>query len=373
VLLVPAEVDDSPASPVLRKNSFTSQAQGWRRELEVQVTDAAGAFRFELARPGSYALQAVLGHTPLSVATAALTVNAEGPGEELELVLPRGGRLQGRVLGSPEATLAGLRLWARPVDAASPPLGYDPGLLTAVALGADGSFELGPLAAGSVRVFLVLPESSVDHPAFSNDRLGGAVELGTAEVLEDGTTRADFACAGLPGRLALTVLVNDAPAAGLDVTLRPADAQDPTELRAVTDAGGTCAPILAFPGSYRVHLRDVERGWSTWLAEAVLLPGASSVERTLVLTVAHETLFCTQAGGEPLVDEWVTVLVASDPYSSWEQVTARRTDEHGRLELALPPGEYALQRGRLEPFRDPPTSVPLTWTESGPLETRIQL
>jgi hypothetical protein len=68
----------------------------------------------------------------------------------------------------------------------------------------------------------------------------------------------------------------------------------------------------------------------------------------------------------------VTVLRAADAPRRWEQVSARQTDALGRVELVLPPGEYALQRGRYKPSAEPET-VPLTWTATGPLVTGVEL
>ena len=48
------------------------------------------------------------------------------------------------------------------------------------------------------------------------------------------------------------------------------------------------------------------------------------------------------------------------------------TDANGHLVLGLLAGEYGILRGHY-PNEGKPTTVPLTWTASGPLQARVQL
>jgi hypothetical protein len=366
-LLAPAEADDSPASPVLAANAFTGDPARFRRELETRTSDEDGAFRFELPSPGTYALEARSGPV-LSVASAACAVTVDAPAPEVELVVPRGGTLAGRILVPEGAAVSGLRAWAM-LDGE---LGYDAQYETAAELGADGRFVLAQLVAGTHRVFLMLPEYA--HGSVrANGRVSGAVELGTVEVLEGVTTEVELdARARFPGQLVLTVLVDGAPAAGFDVVLQHTDWPGGLAPRAATDANGSTPPIAAFPGRYRVRVVAVDQGWNERWPEPVLVTSAELTELTLHVATARATLACSGAGGQPLAGEWVTVLRAADAPRRWEQVSARQTDALGRVELVLPPGEYALQRGRYKPSAEPET-VPRTWTATGPLVTGVEL
>lgn len=193
------------------------------------------------------------------------------------------------------------------------------------------------------------------------------------DVLEGQTTTADFVLGErVPGHVSLVVLVNGTPAPGLDVALRSVDTQDPTELRCTTDATGTSAPVQAFPGLYRVHLRDPEQGWNDWCPEQMLVVSGASVPRTVAIAVTSGTLECTQAGGLPLANETLTVLRASEHAGFWNPVATRQTDGLGRVELRLTPGDYALRRGEFQPFAEASVTVHLTWTASGPFSARVQ-
>ncbi|HEX6881810.1 MAG TPA: sigma-70 family RNA polymerase sigma factor [Planctomycetota bacterium] len=367
LLLQRAQVDDSATSPVLRKNSMTSNPETWRHELAAVESDASGAFRFELPRPGGYAVQVSQGS--LTRSSAALEVAAGAVVEGLELVLPRGGSVHGHMAAPAGASCPGLRAWACPVGAASGPLPFDPDLDTAVALGPDGAYALGSLPQGTVRVYLLLPEEASGTFVRQDDWISGAVELGTVEVLEGSATQADFAIgASFPGRAALEVRVNGVPTGGLGVVLRTGSAEHRSELSITTGADGRCE-LPAFPGTYSARVGDRGLGWSDGCPEQVTVTSAATTEAMLTITVASGALTCLR-GGQPLANEEVTVLRASEWPGYWDTLVVRRTDSQGRLDLLLTPGEYGLRRGEPGPEGTTPEAS-VTWSSTGPLQAQV--
>lgn len=166
VLLKPAAEDDSPASPILLRDffyhgEFDPEMAEYRREEAKTTSDAEGRFRFEIEAGNSYALCAFLPQNRmLATATASLSVDAEEPADDLELVLPATGRLRGRIRTPVEGIVPGLRVWAVQDDAVSL---FSPVKTAAFELAADGSYELGALACGrrtSISCYREGPSSS---------------------------------------------------------------------------------------------------------------------------------------------------------------------------------------------------------------------
>jgi len=367
LLLETAQVDDSAASPVLRKNSMVSDPEVWRHELAATVSDAAGAFRFELPHPGGYALQSSDG--PLTCSSAGFDVAAGATVEGVELVLPRGGSVHGHMSAPAGAACPGLRAWACPVGATTGPIPFDPDFASAVALGPGGAYELASLPPGTMRLYLLLPEEARSTFVRQDDWISGAVELGTVEVLEGSATQADFNIGGnFPGRAALQVRVNGVPTAGLDVVLRTGSGAQQSELSITSGADGLCE-LPAFPGTYRVRVGDRELGWSDWCAEQVTVTSAATTQAMPTITVASGALTCLRSG-QPLASEQVTVLRASEWPGFWDALVTRRTDAQGRLELVLTPGEYGLMRGVPGPETLTPDAS-ITWSSTGPLQAQV--
>ena len=371
-LVSPAEIDDSPDSPLLSWDGQSSDPRPFRHVREVVVTGADGAFHLQAPDPGPYFLLSTFGPL-LSCWSELIEVTPDEPPSDHEIVLPRGGSLQGRIAGPSEADYTGLRAWTCPTGELDRSSRRDPLLRTAVLLRPDGSYELGPVSPGAWDVLLLLPESSGARSVTrSGGRLSGSLPLGTVEVVDEQSVRGDFQVgASFPGRLVLTVLVNGAPAPGLEVSLRRVDGSDPGTSVTVTGPDGSSAPLVAFPGLYRAVVRDREQGWSEACPEEILVASSASSSHTLWITATRGALTCLGSDGQTLVDEPVTVCRLTGSSYSWRLVTTRKTDAEGRLELVLTPGEYSLQRGSYVPGQASPT-VPLSWTAGGPRDAHVR-
>jgi hypothetical protein len=368
-LLQPAEVDDSALSPILPSGSRSSVDERIRKQVDSVASDASGCFRFAIARAGKYVAHATQNGS--SVSSEVLQLSGAGR-EGLELVLARGGRLRGRLVGAGDASwerfLVGLRA---EIDPAIPPMARMQRNRQAAdsirPVGADGRFELGPLPAGAGTVQLHLPDmpSSRTGSSYSS---GSGLELGTVTLEEDKVLERDFDVFSLPGTLALDVTVNGAPAAGLRVQL-----SSPTgNLSGETDAQGTFGPRAAFAATWKVQIDDPEFGWRH-AAPALESRPASDTRVAVAIDVAEARLVLVDASsGEPLVGRSVGVFLERRPLGAFQE-----TDAAGGASFTLTPGEYKL-------VLDPPErpwnlegasvrSAVLTWTVTGPLAERVSL
>jgi hypothetical protein len=254
LLLRPAEVDDSPDSPVLTHNMFSSNAEYLRKEIDSAVSDASGHFRFVVPRAGAYVVHATQDGS--SVSSDVLELSGDGR-EGIELVLPRGGRLRGRLLADGEVSWAGFRVSFQPApgkgDSLAPRFAGDSICL----LEADGRFELGPVPAGSGVVRLQLPEERSSAAGAMSSPSSGQ-ELGTVTIEEGAVLERDFEVRDLPGMLVLVVRVNGVPTAGLRVQLSSSVAR----LSVETDAQGTYGPRATFATTWNARVEDRTAGWS---------------------------------------------------------------------------------------------------------------
>jgi RNA polymerase sigma-70 factor (ECF subfamily) len=365
-LVRPAAEADSPASPFLP--GVGAQVAGiFRSELDTTVTDAHGAFRFDLPAGGTFALRAALGDL-LETSTDSFTVDDGEQASEHDLVLPRGGWVRVTVGASSAACLDSMQVWAGPAEVL-PHQRFD--LRRALARPIRGAepIELGPLPPGLVRVHALLPDTHQRSKATSGSRVSGGRELAVLEVAEGATVEAQLVLDECPGDMTVEVRVDGSPAPGVSVTLVPVDPDECTRFEGVTDAEGRFGPVRAFPGEYTVHLSDRRAGWSFRHPTSVTCRPSAAVEVDLDVELVAGALVCTDAHGDALVAQQVTVLCLTDGGSS--HVVTRRTDAGGRLELQLVPGEYGLQLGAYLPRRS--EHVPFSWTASGPVPERVQL
>lgn len=387
LLLSPAVRGDSDASPILGPNSGTNDEGPYRKQLAAATTDADGAFHLDVPGPGPFLLRAS--------ASGALTFSPhftlDSSRADFELALPRPGSVRGRVRASAGSSFAGLGVWVAPLGLcvstgadADPLAGMEQvnqiseSLKYAVAaLSADGAFELAHLPPGPSKAYLVLTELVGHGFSLSANGIAGAVPLGALEIPAGGVLERDFDAQELPGSVTLLLRVNGAPAPFVQVTLTGDETLGWLQLEGRTDAEGRCGPLRAPVGVWSVFALDSGSAWSHHLPTPVVVESGRETHATLDVQVTSGSLLFVDAQGQPLSGESVTLLRASalDPQfgRAWEQVLVRKLDATARLSLQLVPGEYALQRGEFDPWEEPSSPVPLTWTATGPLSERVQL
>jgi len=108
-LLLPAEQEDSPTSPIQTKDMSVSGdgTSRYRREFASVPSDDDGRFRFAVARAGSYVVHVAADGSETSSDVFELT---DSGSEELVLVLPRGGRVRGSLRGPEGESCTGFRV-----------------------------------------------------------------------------------------------------------------------------------------------------------------------------------------------------------------------------------------------------------------------
>ena len=376
LLLRPAEVDDSPASPILNRHSSSSNESKYRKELDAATTDAGGRFELQLAAAGTFALFADQGGG-IKVATETFTV-AQGETKSVNLALPGSGRLVGRILASTGELPKGLRVWvlsADPDRAGTLPSRNLPTVKP------DGSFDSGLLKAGDVTVYLFPPANVQRGFSSSGGRPLGAAELGTVSIPDGEVVERDFTLAAeLPGTLRVTVRNHGQPLQSANLTLV---AEDGGRLIAVTDAEGRTGPIPAFPGTWTVHVTDPGGAWTHEHPTPVgLPPGAERLVDIDVQATEASLTFMDIGTDEPLAHRKIA-FAKFDPdrpeLPIWGNPST--TDGEGRFTVTLPPGEYRFVLDPVSPFEriqqgeEAPESreARVFWSVQGPDPERVQL
>jgi RNA polymerase sigma-70 factor (ECF subfamily) len=368
-LIQPAEKDDSAASPFLPGRGSRA-ASIFRGELDSTATDARGAFRFDLATGGAFALRAARGDL-LETSTEAFTVEEGTTRSDERLVLPHGGRIRA-ILDAPNAAcLAGMKVWAAPAES-RPHQRFDLGRKLACSVQPGVPVEIGPLPPGPVRVFALLPDTHQHGRTWSGSGISGGRELALLEVIDGETVEAQLVLDECPGDVTVEVRVNGVIGSGVSVTLLPVAQDDSTRFEGATGTDGRFGPVRAFGGEYEAYLSDRSAGWSLRHPRTFTCPAGSAALAILEVELASGALVCTDEHGLALAGQEVTVLrLAQD--GNRTHVVTRTADATGRVELTLVPGEYALQLGPYDPRPPRPDVVPFTWTASGPLEERVRL
>jgi 5-hydroxyisourate hydrolase-like protein (transthyretin family) len=356
LLLAPAREEDSDASPILGPNSFTSNDAKHRKQLAVTTSDDQGAFEFLIPAAGSYIVHAD-GGSGLAANSPVLALGAEESRTDLELVLPLGAAVSGRLI-APANALAGLRLWIGPVSPDAPFLDMNP---TARAVAADGSFHLDGLPAGTLEARLLLPFSDAWQFAWHT--------LGTLELAAGQTLSHDFTLTEAPGHLTLNATVNGAPHPGVRVTLtRQTDSHQQRIQTALGQDGALNAQPL-FAGTWSVLLADPGREWSV-RGPDILVPSSGAANASVAITLASGTLRFLDAQGQPLADKLIRYEL--DTPDEVGTIQTKKTDAEGRASFLLAPGDYLFSvftRGATEL----PPGTRLTWTSTGPTVSDVQL
>ncbi len=377
VALLPA----TPSNPNLAGWPVADRVM-FDRDSKTDTTDASGAFRFTIARPG----QVFVGAWTPNGAEVSSEILDLAPGQTrdgLELVLPRGGFVSGRILAPPGSSCAGLRLWIGPTGKLSI-AARGASDKTADELDADGRFEVGPIPPGPSTARLLLPVQ------FERSRLGltrhsdpTGIVLGMLEVVDGGRSQHDFSVPEFPGRIALDVAVNGAASAGLGINLTTTAGNDPSLVTGETDVHGRFGPTLAFAGSWNLVITDADEGWRYVHTTPLLVAAARENHAQIKLQLAEASLrFLEAESGAPLANRsiWLLGPRGIDPgaFAPWFQ---RKTDNEGRATWKLAAGEYRFHLdppGERLPYfptgsAEEEHTAPAIWTEEGPLVREIRL
>jgi len=338
------------------------------RGAEVAASSEARSHPVE--PPGGVLLDA----HPVSADGAERSPAERAPAEASVAAPGSGGWLRGRLTSALPFTWRGYRIGvsgavdltgdpeaiARAMARARPTLGP---------VGDDGRFELGPLSAGLVTVYLHGPGNAL----WRSTGHGEGDRQGIAQVrIEDGVVlERDFEVAELPGSLVVEARVNGVPTAGLEVEL----VRDlGGKLAGLTDAGGRFGPVPSFAAGFRIQVADRDAGWKhVHPARVELAPGGRVRTVVPIEVVRARVLFVARPSGEPLARRQVAVLDAAGLPLSW----GHATDDAGALALALPLGEYrfALGPDDAQEFAigSSNRSDVVPWSYQGPLVARVAL
>ncbi|MEQ1893133.1 MAG: carboxypeptidase-like regulatory domain-containing protein [Planctomycetota bacterium] len=357
LLLEPAAVDDSEASPVLPMNASSGDPERWRRQVGIALTAEDGSFRLPLRTVGTYLVQARRS-AGVSVTSAPLTL---APGEsrgDLELVLASGATVRGRVHGPPGISLAGMNLWIAPRGLQGR---FDTFLKTPTVLSDDGTFALEGLPAGELGMLIDLPD--VQRSEFGEDSCSvqgsSPIQVDVLEIAADATLEREPSIAALVGTIALDVSVNGVPCPWARVRLQ----QNNQILDGRAGSSGHWGPMLAFAGEWTVTISDPAGAWTWSSPNPVSVAAGVQRSESLSIEFVRASLRITDEEGHPRIDQRLHIAHegARLPFAGG------KTDAEGRAELGLAPGRYRIS---LDPFEG---GVTVEWTASGPLVTELQL
>ncbi|MBI1381299.1 MAG: hypothetical protein GC161_09430 [Planctomycetaceae bacterium] len=310
-------------------------------------TDSQGELVFADVKPGLYQLFAQHGVGRVAQAGPARLV----AGEDKQVVLDVGAAAYlGVRVGAPtEELLARYRVSAELLGRhGSFPGEFETTATSAAPVG--DRFAVVPLGAGSYRLSLLSDGSVLAGGLWLAAKPNG-LTLGDV-TLQAGERREVFfdLRENFPGSAALTIRINDVPAAGSVVHLLRLEPRASAEAR-VDNFGvarfdglgeGRWWPVL-------VHMTAADR-WAVPLEPAFDVVRAGETRAEYAVRTAPGTLRLVDASGAPWASKQCLLL----PSPEWEvprrvRVTSfRQTDEQGELSLTLPHGEYVLFTGSLD-------------------------
>ncbi|MEM9381489.1 MAG: sigma factor [Planctomycetota bacterium] len=319
-LVAPAEIDDGPGVLVATSQVLASAPERLRKELARTYAGVDGSFELPIEIRGEAFV--LVGEAPGPTAESGRfdTSDAAAP-TDLELTVPRGGRLEGRVVAPDGIELAG-----RTVLVWTPSIAFLP--VPRAMLDGDGRFELGPLAADAAQVFVLKGSRWSSNPDGSP---AGAIALGGVQLVEGETVTAIFDYPALdPATLRI-----DLSSSGLESEPVTAVVRGGVHGTPVVVAGpaNDLEAITLEPDTYQLWF-----GGDGWLARAddVEAGAGESVDLSVDLGLSTR---CVRflVDGAPLAKTSIRVTSAPDEVAGSRRVT----DGDGWLELRLGRGSYS--------------------------------
>ncbi len=316
-------------------------------------SNAKGHFRFEDVTAGTWQL---IGRNGPGLSAEQIIALDPGESRRVDLQLPPAGWLVGRVLGPPEASFDGLYL--RPETSVTQPGGGD---YAATRVAPNGSFRLGPLPAGEVKVHLVVPYKPRQARAELREHRPSMMEV--ARVVVDGETECLIDLRDrFPGAIDVAATLNGQPAAGQGIMVYRLDDEGnavPGPISGHFDANGrvTLAPIP--PGRWRLSIWARNLEWKHEVDTLDVLPNQTVLRDVSIPLFSGSVQVLTADDGVPLRQGQLSLHLGAPGARSIA------TDAEGRFELTAPPGRYGLRTNwnvRTE----------FEWRSSGPLTVRLE-
>ena len=361
VRLTPATEALVPPTDPAKRGEFMSRFVQVRQELEeaerTAKTDADGRFRFDELAPGSY--DALVRPSPLMQVERKGIEVAYATEIEVELELPTGAFLEGRVLGPPAASFANLGLSiAPPADPSHQEMleflqVFGERKMLRAQIEGDGRYRLGPLGEGDYVVSLVLPGTKMASGFSSSSRQAGATRELARVHAAAGEPPVDLNAAAIfPGSLTLSVTKDGRPVIGHRLVARNTSGPDGEKTGGILGADGSLRLEPVFPGDWTFEVEHIERRWTFSAPELVTLgPGEARTHSIEVRLYSGVLQVVDAATGETLPGTRVSVAPAFTSARGFFAGKIAQTDDEGWLELELAEGDYVLQRTGNLPFQ----------------------
>ena len=369
-----ARIGDSPSSPLLEPGDPEFPSDSARLLVGVQVTDATGAFRFDLDGGGSYVLHSVLGRF-LEVKSSVLRTQADEQRTVSDCVFPPSGRLLGRI----EPSLGECGICVLP-DSRAPEPGWGEAQrrmrwmrrLSDGVVGVDeeGRFQTGPLPSGPATVYLVAPWPRSSIGVDGRGRVDGAIELARVEIVEQAQAERVFSAPdSFLGSLSLRLRVNGDVATGVKARLT---SEGGVRIELTPGPEGVVGPMRLPSGQWTLTVEHEQPIWVYRHPVAFCLDADRPAVEDVEIRVVRAPLQVVDLDGRPLANDGIWVESRTAGYSTGPL----DTDERGRLVLTLPVGSYALLKANSEDpegFPDENRRAAFDWTKDGPAVERVEL
>lgn len=342
---LPPEPADASGRPAFYQ-AVARRDEALRGRERFAVTDETGRFSFADLAPGSYDLLGAASAL-LEVVSVGVPVSA-GRTTEVELRLPPGCFLSGRVLAPGGADFSGLSLGLRPKPRVEQPRRIPRSAWDASSaqgeLEVDGAFLLGPVPPGEYDVCL-FPTGPEGYEACP-----WPVRLDSLALLGGTTARDIDARERFPGALHVRLLHPEEVAGGASVETVPGSSEScwTSIVGGDLDERGELLLERLPAGRYLVVLRDPRLRWVHVVPTPVVVGPVSRTDVEVDLVLHRGTLTLLEESGAPLADcEFVLHPSAPEGFMVVPGVAAR-SDGAGRLDLRLGAGTYSIERA---PFR----------------------
>ena len=362
-----ANVELIGASSVAELNGDSTALLSWEA-VQSATTDRSGRFDLIVPESGKYVVKASL---PNGIAAVSRDISLPDASLEqgLELLLPKGGIVSGRVVMPAGGDCEGFRLWIGPNNL-SPSLALESIEASAVALRSQGQFRIGPIPLGPSRGYLLLPlDVRRGFSGWYCESDSSFLELGHVSVMAAGDNHRDFYVEHPPAALTVGISIGGVSASGLGIEVYTEFDTSRFAIAGVTNTEGIFGPKPVFASKqFDVRVFDSDAGWSYNTCPSSSLTSGRLTTFNLDVELIEGVLFFVDANQNPLAQRDVA-FAPIEKFSRGHVVRAsRRTDALGHMALALPSGEYrAWLAGDVVDGGGKPPGHTVHWSRSGPV------